>query len=95
MKGRGVLTDEIKELSERLLGYEITQAELRLMLYLQYVLMNEQKLDIREINSEERKIWQYWKKRGFVDGGASGIEISKIFWDAINQILWLGYVVYD
>ena len=33
---RGMLTDEIRAKSKELLGYEITQVELRLMPYLQY-----------------------------------------------------------
>lgn len=38
---RGVLTKEIKSMSLKLLGYKITQTELHLMVYVQYVMCNE------------------------------------------------------
>ena len=44
--GRGKLTPEIKAKSEELLGYAITQRELRLMPYIQHVMMNDQRLDL-------------------------------------------------
>lgn len=28
-------------------------------------------------------------------GGASGLTITKAFWDIINQLLWLGYANWD
>lgn len=91
---RGKLTDEIKAKSQELLGYEITERELRLMPYIQYVMMNEQALDPNKISSEEREILRSWKEKEYVEGGASGLSITKEFWDAINQILWLGYIAH-
>lgn len=87
---RGQLTERIKEKSKELLGYEISQTELRLMPYIQYQMCNEQR--ITNINGEERKILRKWKDAGYVDGGASGISITKEFWDIINEIIFLGYV---
>ena len=53
---RGELTQRIKDLSKRLLGYEITQTELRLMSYMQYTmehrLILEQKLGRKLKRSE-------------------------------------------
>jgi hypothetical protein len=92
MSGRGVLTHEIRLLSKELLGYEITQSDLRLMPYIQYVMMNEQKINPAHISGDERKILSFWRKQGFMEGGASGLSITKHFWDGINQILWLAYV---
>lgn len=92
---RGALTPQIQELAQKHLGREISLRELRLMPYIQYVAMNSQKIDPNKINSEERKIWQSWKKQGWVDGGMTGIGITKDFWDAMSEILWLGYVVYE
>jgi len=47
---RGQLTQRIKEMSVELLDYEITQNELRLIPYLQYKLVNEQRLKPEHIN---------------------------------------------
>lgn len=90
---RGVLTKEIKVTSKKLLGYAITQKELRLMVYVQYVMCNEQVIDVRRINNEERKILSTWRTKKFIEGGASGLAITKEFWDAICELIWLGYVV--
>ena len=92
---RGQLTDEIQKLSQELLGIELTQRELRLIPYLQYQMMNEQVIDPRRINGEERQILSKWREAGFILGGASGLEMTKQFWDAINQILWLAYVAHE
>lgn len=94
MGSRGVLTDEIVETARTLLSIELTQEELRLMPYIQYLMTNEQKIDPRRINESEREILSRWKKKGWIEGGASGLSISKDFWEAINALLWLGYVDY-
>uniref|UniRef100_A0A6H1ZCK7 Uncharacterized protein n=1 Tax=viral metagenome TaxID=1070528 RepID=A0A6H1ZCK7_9ZZZZ len=89
---RGVLTKRIKEKSKELLGYELDERELRLMPYIQYQMMNEQRLDPKCVNQEEREILRKWKDAGHIEGGASGLLITKVFWDVINEILFLGYV---
>lgn len=89
MQKRGQLTDRIKEKSKSLLGYEISQKELRLMPYVHFVMMNEQKLDIRKIDSEEREILSKWRSSGHIEGGASQMGITKQFYDALCEILFL------
>jgi hypothetical protein len=89
---RGHLTDEIEKKAKELLKTDIfTQTELRLLPYIQYVMMNHQQLDPNKINVAERHILAEWKKMGWIDGGASGMTITKEFWDAMNEILWMGY----
>jgi hypothetical protein len=90
--GRGAMTDAIKFKSQELLGYAITVYELRLLAYLQYVMMNDQKIDPQRINAEERSILSYWRKKDWIKGGAAGLKIRKTFWDAMNELLYLGYV---
>lgn len=93
---RGRVTEEIKAVAKETLGIEdISTRELRLMPHIQYVMMNEQRLQPRHISPEDREILQRWREAGWIEGGASGLAITKEFWDAINQILWLGYVAYD
>ena len=94
-QGRGQLTDRIKKKSFELLGYEIGVRELRLIPYIQYVMVNKQKLEIRKINQEEREILSKWRKAGHIEGGASGLKITKEFWNIICEIMFLGYVDID
>lgn len=91
---RGALTDSIKAKSKELLGYEISLRELRLMPYVHFVMGNEQRIDPNKINEEERKILSSWREKGYIEGGAGGLTITKEFWDAMCEILWLGYVAY-
>lgn len=91
-QSRGELTERIKEKSRELLGYEIGVTELRLLPYVQYIMVNEQIIDIRKINQEEREILEKWRTKEFVEGGASGLAMTKDFWDAICEIVFLGYV---
>ena len=90
---RGAITDKIQEIAKKHLKREITTTELRLLPYIQFVMMNEQKLDIAKINSEERKVLALWKKKDLIEGGAGGLSICKEFWDFMNEVLWEGYVV--
>lgn len=103
-QGRGQLTERIKKRSVELLGYEISQRELRLMPYLQYELMNSKKLNPDSVNVEEREILNKWMKMGYIVDGISKskgrplmnvdskFEVTKEFWVAMLEILWLGYV---
>jgi hypothetical protein len=92
---RGMLTQRIKRKSVELLGYEINTTELRLMAYIQYVIVNEQRIDPRKINQEERAILSLWRKMEHIEGGASGLRISEEFWNIICEIIKLGYVDID
>ena len=66
---RGALTEEINKIAEKMIGRKITQTELRFIPYIQYVMLNSQKIEIPKINSEEREILEEWKKEGFIEGG--------------------------
>ena len=93
---RGNLTKRIKVKSKELLGYEITQIELRLMPYVLTVMMNAQKIEIRHCNQDDRDILQKWRKAGHIEGGAYGLQITEDFWNIICEIVRLGYVdLYD
>jgi hypothetical protein len=93
MSGRGALTEQIISIAKKYLGVDdFTTAELRLMPYIQYVMMNEQRLDPRKLSVGERDILSTWRNNGWIEGDVSGMNISKKFWDAMNEILWLGYV---
>lgn len=92
---RGQLTDRIKKKSKELLGYEMGVTELRLMPYIQYAMTNEQKIDPQRCNQADREILQEWREAEYIEGGASGLNITKEFWDIICEIIFLGYVDID
>lgn len=90
---RGVLTDDIQKLATEFLGREITTAELRLYPYLDHTMKNNQRLDPRHMNVEDGDILSVLRREKHIEGGISGLAITKEFYDYMNQVLWLGYVV--
>ncbi len=91
---RGQLNDEVQKIAEKELGRPLScRAELRMLPYLDFLMKNEQRIDPRKINSEERVILQELKKQGHIRGGVCGLSMTKEFYDAIQQILWIAYVV--
>lgn len=95
MSKRGQLTDRAQKIAKEKLGREISTRELRLYPYIQYVMMNSQKLEISKISSEERMILKKLKEEGHIEGGASGLSITKYFWDYLCEILFETYVDID
>jgi len=89
---RGILTEEVNKIAEDMIHRKITQVELRLIPYIQYAMVNEQKIEPRRVNAEEREILAKWRKEGFIDGGAGGLLITKEFWDFMCEILFETYV---
>lgn len=89
---RGQLTERIKRRSVELLGYEIYQTELRLMPYILTVMMNEQRIDPIRCNQADREILSKWRRLGYIEGGASGLRITREFWNIVCEIVQLGYV---
>lgn len=63
------------------------------MAYVQYVMMNEQKLDMRKLNQDDREVLSKWREEEHIEGGVSGLTITREFWDAMSAILWFGYVM--
>lgn len=90
---RGQLTAEVQQKSIEVLGREISLRELRLMPYVQHVMMNQQRIDPNRINSAERTVLNNWREAGWIEGGAGGLSVTKQFWDALGEILWISYVV--
>jgi len=90
---RGQLTEDVQEFAKQFLGREITTRELRLYPYLDFVMKNQQKIEPAHINQEERDILATLKNEEHIEGGASGLSMTKEFYDYINQVLWVSYVV--
>lgn len=92
---RGAISPAIQQRWQEFFGTEVTVRGLRLLPYIDYVMKNDRRLDPNHINQEEREILSAWRKTGHVDGGASGMSVTKEFYDFMQEILWLGYVNYD
>jgi len=90
---RGQLTTEIELKALELLDINgLTRDEFRLMPYLQYTLMNTKRFNPERLNGSDRNILSDWRKLGWLRGGVgSEVSVTKEFWDAMNEILWLGY----
>ena len=95
MASRGQLTPKIQEIAKEFLGREMTTAELRLIPYVQYCMCNDRKLHPKHINQEERRILTKWKNDEHMDGGATGLLMTKEFWDFMCEVLWYAYATYD
>jgi len=89
---RGQLTEDIQKLAKTFLGREISVRELRLYPYLDYVMKNGQVIEPNRIGKDERDVLSVLRQEGHIEGGASGLAMTKEFYDYINQVLWFGYV---
>ena len=88
---RGALTKEVKAVSKKLLGYSITLQELGLIPYVQYVLLNDRRIEREKVNIEESHILETWETKGFLETSYP-MTVSKKFWNAMCEILFLSYV---
>ena len=100
--GRGQLTDEIQKLAKEFLKREIDTTELRLYPYFDFVMKNDQYIDPRKINGDDRKVLSRLRSEGYIDYHSETFDdkpmrtyltLTKEFYDYINQVLWLAYVV--
>lgn len=91
-QGRGQLTARIKKKSKEILGYAVDQCELRFMVYIQYVMTNEQRTKRELINPEEGVLLDKWEEAGHVKRSGRDLKVTKEFWDILSEIIYLGYV---
>jgi len=90
--GRGMLTEKAKEIAMNFLGRDITVRELRLYPYIDYQIKNGQRINPNKINGEERMILSTLREDGHINGGASGLSITREFYDYLQDILFETYV---
>ena len=91
--GRGMLTDEVKALSQKFLGYEMDTTELRLLPYLDYSLKNFSVFDSTKLSFDDVMILDKYFKKRYMTCPKDKIYVTKEFYDFIQEILWLSYVV--
>lgn len=86
---RGMITDQIKE------KYNMSPVELRLIPYVQYLLVNQMAVDPLKISSEERNALINWRNKGYLTFSMRmPLTVSKQFWDLMNEFLWDCYVIH-
>lgn len=92
---RGVVTDEVKAVSFKELGREVTQVELRLMVYVQNSWMDSAPVHRAHINREENNILSSWEADGWVniasDVNGRCVYPTQKFYRAVSEILMVGY----
>ena len=88
---RGMMTNTIKEKSNELFGYEITQDELWLIPYVLYCLQNSGEYEMDKLHEDEMDILEAWEDLGYIETDTCVFtNITKEFFDAMNELLYLG-----
>lgn len=86
MNNRGAYTEEIKN------KYDITVTELRLIPYLQYLIVNRYPVSPEKITTEEREVLKKWRDEGKITFSTQiTCSCTKEFWDFMNEVLWDSY----
>ena len=92
-QGRGELTERIEQKSHEVLGHAVCQTELRFMAYVHYTLMNSRRIDPERIDADEVMLLNDWFRAGRMSTDKdNNLVCTKEFWDAMSEILYLGYV---
>ena len=94
MKKRGVLNEGVKNISKNFLGEEITQTELRLYPFLDYIVKNSNYFDRRKINAEEMAIISQREDEGHLVLMGDKLFLTRAFYDYMNAVLAESYVVF-
>ena len=95
-RGRGVLTEEIKNDAyiKNWLGREITVEELRLFPYLQYLAVNNGKIDREKITPTEMMIIENLEDNGWLKTEPR-VKPDRKLWNLMSHVIYMGYVDYD
>ena len=92
-KLRGVLTDEVAIMGEAVLGHELTVTELRLIPYVQFCAVNQQRIDRARVSAEEKAILKDWTERGLCRCYPWNVEVAPTrgFWQFLCDVLFEAY----
>lgn len=89
---RGILNEKIQFKAKEVLGREITQTELRLYPYIDYVIKNGGYCDRSKLSREEQQLLYEYPERLLNKDYGGYIHISKEFYSFIQHCLWESYV---
>ena len=90
-----MLTPDIEELADKLLGTDFNTCMLRLIPYLHHTIINAGLLDVERMNSEEQEIVMLWQTMGYLTANKGRLTCSRAFWTAMSEILWESYANYE
>jgi len=90
---RGKLTPEIIARAKELDIDDLISVEYRLMPYVHYAVINSGTFDMHKISNEERAILSIWEDKHWshYDPSLGRINVSKNFWNAMSELIWMGY----
>ena len=87
---RGCLSKEQYE------KFNLTQKELRLIPYVQYLIINHSKVDLLKVDKEELEILNKWTNEDKIYFSINTrLTCTKEFWDFMNEVLWYSYAITD
>lgn len=92
---RGQVTPDTDRIATAFLGRPLTQVELRMIPYIDYVMKNAQAIVPAKVNTEERRFLSFLRKQDHIEGGAAGMAVTREFYDFMQEILWFSYVAVD
>lgn len=94
--GRGTFTPKVHELSEKLLGRQMTITELRLLPYLDNCIKDFNILKDThfrsKVSDDEIEFIHWLEEQGHVLWQADKIMVTKEFYDFMKEVLWESYV---
>ena len=93
---RGALTKDIKDDAyiKNWLGREITLTELRLFPYLQYLAVNNGKIDYEKVSREEVRVIEDLEDAGWLQTEPR-VKPDRKLWNLMCHVIYMGYVDYE
>jgi len=93
MSTRGKLTPHIAYIANKTLNLKsFGTTHLRLLPYIHYCVINHQNLDNTKLSDEEQDIITQWKAHRHIVQIGNRITVSRKFYNAMNDLIWLGYI---
>jgi hypothetical protein len=89
--GRGRFDQGVKDLFKKHLGREGSVIELRLIPYLQYVMVNDKHIERISVSNEEREIIDLLYSEGHIVELAGHVYCTKAYWDFMSEVLYFSY----
>lgn len=86
-KKRGAMNDELAKKHEGFLGHPLTLTEIRLIPYIQYCAVNQQRADRSRMNADERKLLNEWEQASYLVRFPY-IVPTREFWQFMSDVLF-------
>lgn len=87
---RGKMDEEKAEKYTAFLGHSLTQAEMRLVPYVQYCAVNQQSIDRARVDAAEKALLKEWTDKGWCVCYPFNVPVSPTseFWQFMCDVLW-------